>query len=316
MAIDDTKAGLERVLAALTAADADAAAPARADVPASPSAPTPSGPLDEALREMRLELWYQPKIDIKQRCLAGAEALARIRDPEKGVLLPAAFLPGVGDDVMARLTEHALLTVLRDWTVFDEAGFNLRLAINVPVHLLDRLPIEQIVTEHRPKAEYWPGLIVEVTEDQIVRDIRRSQEIATKLRVSGISVAIDDFGAGFSSFSSLRELSFAELKLNYSFVKGCAGDPTNAAICQTAIDLAHRFGSAAVAEGIETIADLQAMQIMGCDFGQGHLIAPPMPMQDFMALLQQRMNKPKPKAPADAPAEPPAEEAPKTAASA
>jgi EAL domain-containing protein (putative c-di-GMP-specific phosphodiesterase class I) len=132
-----------------------------------------------------------------------------------------------------------------------------------------------------------------------VRDIRRSQEIAAKLRVSGISVAIDDFGAGFSSFSSLRELSFAELKLNYSFVKGCAGDPTNAAICQTAIDLAHRFGSAAVAEGIESVADLQAMQIMGCDFGQGHLIAPPMPKDDFMALLQQRMNKPRPKPPAD-----------------
>jgi EAL domain-containing protein (putative c-di-GMP-specific phosphodiesterase class I) len=317
MAIDDTKAGLERVLAALTAGDADDAAPTAA--PAARPAAKPTGPLDEALRETRLELWYQPKIDIKQRCLAGAEALARIRDPEKGVLLPASFLPGVGDDVMARLTEHALLTVLRDWTVFDEAGFNLRLAINVPVHLLDRLPIEQIVTENRPKAEYWPGLIVEVTEDQIVRDIRRSQEIAAKLRVSGISVAIDDFGAGFSSFSSLRELSFAELKLNYSFVKGCAGDPTNAAICQTAIDLAHRFGSAAVAEGIETIADLQAMQIMGCDFGQGHLIAPPMPMQDFMALLQQRMNKPKPK-PVEVPAEPPvesaAEEGPKTAASA
>ena len=63
----------------------------------------------------------------------------RIRDPDKGVLLPASFLPGVSDDVMARLTEHALLTVLRDWSVFDEAGFNLRLAINVPVHLLDRI---------------------------------------------------------------------------------------------------------------------------------------------------------------------------------
>jgi EAL domain-containing protein (putative c-di-GMP-specific phosphodiesterase class I) len=215
---------------------------------------------------------------------------------------------------MARLTEYALLTVLRDWTLFDEAGFNLRLAINVPVNMLDRLSVDRIVTENRPKAEYWPGLIVEVTEDQIVRDIRRSQEIAAKLRVSGISVAIDDFGAGYSSFSSLRELSFAELKLNSSFVKGCAGDPTNAAICQTAIDLAHRFGSAAVAEGIETVADLQAMQIMGCDFGQGHLIAPPMPMQDFMALLQKRMNKPKQQSAEPVPPE--GDEAARTAASA
>jgi len=295
MAVDDTKAGLERVLAALTAGDPAQAAPT-AEV--GPSAALPNGPLDGALHETHLELWYQPKIDIKQRCLAGAEALARIRDPENGALLPASFLPGMSEEMLARLTEDALLAVLRDWTLFDEAGFNLRLAINVPVNLLDRLPVDRIVTENRPKAEYWPGLIVEVTEDQIVRDIRRSQEIAAKLRVSGISVAIDDFGAGYSSFNSLRELSFAELKLNASFVKGCAGDPTNAAICQTAIDLAHRFGSAAVAEGIETVADLQAMQIMGCDFGQGHLIAPPLPMQEFMALLQQRLNKPKP-TPAD-----------------
>ena len=300
MAVDDSRAGLERVLAALTAGESEQVpADVAPSAPDAPPAPPPSGPLDEAPRETRLELWYQPKIDIKQRCLAGAEAFAHIHDAEKGALLPASFLPDVNEDALARLTEQALLTVLRDWTVFDEAGFNLRLAINVPVNLLDRLPVDRIVTENRPKAEYWPGLIVEVTEDQIVRDIRRSQEIAAKLRVSGISVAIDDFGAGYSSFSSLRELSFAELKLNSSFVKGCAGDPTNAAICQTAIDLAHRFGSAAVAEGIETVADLQAMQIMGCDFGQGQLIAPPMPMQDFMALLQQRMNKPKVK-PAEA----------------
>src|SRR4029077_14238039 len=113
--------------------------------------------LGEALRDARLELWYQPKIDIKQRCLAGAEALARIRHPERGVMLPGSFLPGASEEVMARLTEHALLTVLRDSTVFDDARFNLRLAINAPVNLLARLPISTIVTEHRPQAAYWPG---------------------------------------------------------------------------------------------------------------------------------------------------------------
>ena len=301
MSVEETNASLQRVLDALTTNDLR---PPRSDV-TPPDEFATIDHLDAGLRDARLELWHQPKIDIKQRCLAGAEALARIRHPERGVMLPASVLPGECGDVMARLTEHALLTVLRDWTVFDDAGFNLRLAINVPVNLLDRLPISTIVTENRPAAEYWPGLIVEVTEDEIVRDIRRSQEIAAKLRVSGISVAIDDFGAGFSSFSSLRELSFAELKLNDSFVRGCAGDPTNAAICQTAIDLAHRFGSAAVAEGIETVADLQAMQIMGCDFGQGHLIAPPMAKDDFMTLLQQRMNKPRPKPAAESHGEAP-----------
>jgi EAL domain-containing protein (putative c-di-GMP-specific phosphodiesterase class I) len=286
MGADETKANLERVLAALTADET--AAPAAASAPESdePAAPAPA-------QESPIELWYQPKIDIKQRCLAGAEALVCVRAPATGELLAPGVVPPMDDADIARLTELALAATLRDWTVFDDAGFNLRLSINVSVNLLDRLPIADIVAAHRPKAEHWPGLIVEVAEDQIVRDIRRSVAIAAKLHGSGITVAIDDFGAGYSSFTSLRELSFAELKLNSSFVKGCAADPTNAAICQTAVDLAHRFGSAAVAEGISSVADLQAMQIMGCDFGQGDLIAPPMAVGDFLALLQARMNKPR-----------------------
>jgi EAL domain-containing protein (putative c-di-GMP-specific phosphodiesterase class I) len=163
----------------------------------------------------------------------------------------------------------------------------------VPVGVLLRLPIAALVAEYRPQAEHWPGLIVEITEDQIARDIAQANEIATQLRVAGISIAIDDFGAGYSSFSSLRNLPFAELKLDRSFVRGCAIDATNAAICQTAIDLAHRFGGAAVAEGIESQADLQALMVMGCDFGQGALIAPPMPKERFLELLRQRMNRPR-----------------------
>jgi EAL domain-containing protein (putative c-di-GMP-specific phosphodiesterase class I) len=247
----------------------------------------------EALRNSWFEIWYQPKIDLKRKCLAGAEALARIRHPALGVLLPGSFLPSADDESIEMLTEHALLSTLRNWSTFDAAGFNLHLAINVPASVLLKLPIPAMVRENRPKADHWPGIILEVTEDQIVRDIAQAREIATQLRVSGITIAIDDFGAGYSSFSSLRDLPFAEIKLDQSFVKNCAIDATNAAICQTAIDLAHRFGSAAVAEGVETTADLQALMAMGCDFGQGVLIAPPMPQERFLGLLRQRLNKPR-----------------------
>jgi EAL domain-containing protein (putative c-di-GMP-specific phosphodiesterase class I) len=89
-------------------------------------------------------------------------------------------------------------------------------------------------------------------------------------------------------------------------VKNCATDATNAAICQTAIDLAHRFGSAAVADGVEAAIDLQALVVMGCDFGQGVLIAPPMPQERFLGLLQQRLNKPAAQPAAEAPAAAPA----------
>jgi len=268
--------------------------------PASASKPVA---VEEALRNDWLEIWYQPKIDLKRKCLAGAEALARIRHPQEGMLWPESFLPGMDDDSLALLTEHALLTTLRNWTIFDDAGFNLHLAINIPASSLAKLPIAGIVSEHRPQSENWPGLILEMTEDQIVREIELAQKVAGELKACGVTIAIDDFGAGYSSFSSLREVPFAELKVDDSFVKNCATDATNAAICQTAIDLAHRFGSMAVAEGIESMADLQALVVMGCDFGQGMLIAPPMPKERFLELLRQRMNKPRPQAePISAPA--------------
>jgi EAL domain-containing protein (putative c-di-GMP-specific phosphodiesterase class I) len=265
------------------------------DEPRSPADVAPAAPrfsVDDALRSNWCEIWYQPKIDLKRKCLAGAEALARIRHPELGLLWPGSFLPGADADAVVRLTEHALLMTLRNWSVFDQAGINLHLAINVPVNALLKLPMEALLRENRPAAEHWPGIIFEITEDQVVRDLALASEIANRLKINGVTISIDDFGAGYSSFSSLRELPFAELKLDQSFVKDCATDPTNAAICQTAIDLSHRFGSAAVAEGIESAADMQALMVMGCDFGQGILIAPPLPMERFAALLRQRLNKP------------------------
>ena len=284
----------------MTARDANTETRRFSGLPA--SAPTRIA-VDEALRNNWLEIWYQPKIDLKRKCLAGAEALARIRHPQEGMLWPESFLPGIDETSLAQLTEHALLTTLRNWSMFADAGFNLHLAINVPASALSKLPIAEIVTQNRPKSETWPGLILEVTEDQIVRDIALAKECAGELKACGVTIAIDDFGAGYSSFSSLRELPFAEIKLDDQFVKNCAIDATNAAICQTAIDLAHRFGSVAVAEGIESMTDLQALVVMGCDFGQGVLVAPPMPKERFLELLRQRNNKPRPQA---EPAAPPA----------
>lgn len=250
--------------------------------------------VDEALRNNWLEIWYQPKIDLKRKCLAGAEALARIRHPQQGMLWPASFLPGIDEESLAHLTEHALVTTLRNWASFAEAGVNLHLSINVPASALSNVPICDLVAENRPQSSDWPGLILEVSEDQIVRDIALAQNVAGKLKACGVTIAIDDFGAGYSSFASLRDVPFAELKLDGSFVKDCATDATNAAICQTAIDLAHRFGSVAVAKGVESMTDLQALIVMGCDFGQGMLVAPPVPKERFLELLRQRMNRPRP----------------------
>jgi EAL domain-containing protein (putative c-di-GMP-specific phosphodiesterase class I) len=248
--------------------------------------------IDDALSHGWLDVWYQPKIDLRRKCLAGAEALVRLDHPQAGLLWPEDYLGALDESDQLKLTEYSLVACLRDWTVFADAGFELRLSVNVPATLLPKIPVVSLLVQHRPQSEKWPGLIFELTEDQIVRDLAAIRKIAKELKSSGVVLAIDEFGAGYSSLSSLRDLPFAELKLDASFVKNCAADVTNAAICQTAIDLAHRFGSVVVAEGINTIADLQALIVMGCDLGQGMLVAAPLPKDRFLDALRQHMNKP------------------------
>ena len=247
--------------------------------------------LDQLLDKGWLQLWYQPKIELRRRSLAGAEGLVRCIHPEHGVIPPGAFLPDASEDSMIRLTEHVLLTAMRDWAELSEQGFTMRMALNVPVSALVKLPISSLVREHRPKSGAWPGLILEVTEDQVVRDIPLAHEIATQLKIYHIALAIDDFGTGYSHLARLRELPFAELKLDRNLVMNCGSDETNAVRCQTGIDLAHRFGSKAVAEGIEKASEFEALQKMGCDLGQGFLFAPPMAKDRFASILRPRAGR-------------------------
>ena len=245
--------------------------------------------LDEALAKGWLELWYQPKIDLRRKALAGAEGLIRCRHPVQGILSPASFLTGVSESSHAALTEHVIVTALRDWDEFAATGVRLHTAVNTSIGALGNLSLPALIREHRSKSSDWPGLILEITESEMVRDARLMHEIATQLRIYGISFAIDDFGEGFSSFARLRDIPFAEIKLDQSFVKGSGTDERNAGICQTIINLAHNFGALAVAEGIENAADLQAVHRMDCDIGQGFLLARPMPKTSLITLLKQRV---------------------------
>jgi EAL domain-containing protein (putative c-di-GMP-specific phosphodiesterase class I) len=241
--------------------------------------------LATALRNNWITAWYQPKFGLKDRSIIGVEALARIEHPQQGVLTPAHFLPQADNADVCRLTEHMLIAALRDWGELQAQGFPLKLSVNASIDVLLELPIATLVREHRPRTSPPQELLLEVKEDQVIRDMKRAHEIATQLRIYDIGISIDDFGAGYSSLSRLKELPFVELKLDIEYVRNCATDSMNAAICQTVIDLAHRFGSTASGEGIERAADLNALFRMGCDAGQGFLLARPMPKHQLLALL-------------------------------
>lgn len=204
------------------------------------------------------------------------------------MLPPDTLFGNATPDDMLVLTEHVLTTALRDWPVFASVGVPIRFSINVPMLALEKLPLTSIVSQHRPKAANWPGLVLEINEDEIIQDLALVKKIERALRPLGISFAIDDFGRAYSAVAQVKDPPFAELKIDRSFVANCNTDRTNAGLCETIIALAHRLGSKAVAEGIETAAELRMLHGMGCDLGQGYLFARPMPRDHFLRLLRDR----------------------------
>lgn len=244
--------------------------------------------LEEALDNNWVEFWYQPKIDLRRKQLAGAEAYARVRHPQHGILAPVAFLPGARDPDLTRLAILALKCVIRTGENFSHIGLNLRLSLNIPARILQALPIADIVRDNRATMENWPGLLIDVPESELASDLALAREITNTLAPLNIKLALDDFGRSCSSLARLKDLPFAELKLDRTFVNDCGVDRINAPLCKTVIDLAHNFRSVAVAVGIEKAVDAQALISMGCDFGQGHLLGQPMPEDRFISLIKQR----------------------------
>jgi EAL domain-containing protein (putative c-di-GMP-specific phosphodiesterase class I) len=244
--------------------------------------------LGEAISNGWIEFWYQPKIDLRRKQLAGVEAFARCRHPELGILLPAAFMPGASEAELTTLSELALASVLSGGERLARLGINMPFAVNIPVGVLVKLSIPDLVQKHRAHLDEWPGLIVDVTEEQIVTDLALATELTKQLAHVNVKLAIDNFGRGYSSLARLKTLPFVELKLDPAFVADCGTDRVNAPLCKTVIDLAHNFGSLAVAIGIEKASDALALTSMGCDIGQGFLLGQPMAEERFISLLRQR----------------------------
>ena len=174
--------------------------------------------LREVLRRNWEELWYQPKIDLRSKRLVGAEGLVRARRPDGSIIPPAEFLPGAKEDEMLVLTERVILAALRDFEDCAALGASVKLSVNVPVSALVKLPIAQILREERPSAPTWPGLILEVTEDEALNDLKIANDVADELRELDCTLSLDDFGAGYSSLARLRQLPFGELKIDRSYV--------------------------------------------------------------------------------------------------
>jgi PAS domain S-box-containing protein/diguanylate cyclase (GGDEF)-like protein len=243
-----------------------------------------------ALEQQQFELHYQPKVNVKTRRIEGVEALIRWRDPEAGLIPPAAFIP--------LLESTGLIVEVGDW-VLERAALDcqqwrrdglppVRIAVNISPVQLRRADFPSRFTKLTGS---WAcsncGLDLEITEGTLIDDSDATLKKLERLRAAGAKIAIDDFGTGYSSLSRLADLPIDTLKIDRSFVARLRPDDRSGRVLvRTIISLARSFNMTVVAEGVETFEQLGLLWDMDCDQSQGYLHSKPVVNTEMVELLR------------------------------
>jgi diguanylate cyclase (GGDEF)-like protein/PAS domain S-box-containing protein len=231
-------------------------------------------------------LHYQPKVNMKTGEVIGAEALIRWQHPERGLLLPAAFLPMVEDDQLGvEIGEWVLDTALSQLDVWRALGLNIPVSINIAArHLQQANFVSHLRLRLAAHAEVDPRLLeLEVLETSALEDMAGVSAIMRTCREIGVRFALDDFGTGYSSLTYLKRLPADVLKIDQSFIHDMLDDPDDLAIVEGVLGLAQAFRRQVIAEGVESVAHGELLLPLGCDHAQGFGIARPMPAAEFPA---------------------------------
>ncbi|HEU0097829.1 MAG TPA: bifunctional diguanylate cyclase/phosphodiesterase [Allosphingosinicella sp.] len=237
--------------------------------------------LRRSIEQGGLTLAYQPLIDLRSGAVAGFEALARWHHPQRGAISPTEFIPVAEESgLIVPLGRWALETAVATLGGWDEAnGAPLPLSVSVNLSALQvaRDDIAALVASVLARHSL-PGarLILELTESAIVQDPRRATDVLAGLKALGVSVAMDDFGTGYTSLAYLQRLPIDMLKIDRSFVSGMLRDSDSVAIVRAILSLASALGMATTAEGIDTPELAKALAGMGCSHGQGFHFARPL----------------------------------------
>ena len=243
----------------------------------------PSPPVDvaEAIHANWLELWYQPKIELRSLTLSGAEALVRMRHPNWGTVPPAYFIPDIADPNFGALSEFVMTQAIKDWRYFVTEYGHVELSINLPVTFFEHPKAVENLARQMPNHPAFEGLIVEINGSDLIRHLALAKKAARQLQMHNIGISIDDLGAEWPLLMELDEFPFVEIKVDRSFITGCADDRLKQSTCRRILELADGFGARTVAEGVETRADFVATRELGFDLIQGFFFAKPMEVHKF-----------------------------------
>ncbi|MBB1092314.1 EAL domain-containing protein [Rhodopseudomonas pseudopalustris] len=244
-------------------------------------APKPEVDVAEALKTGWLELWYQRKLDARSLTPCGAEALVRLRHPNWGVVVPSAFLPDHNDPHFRALSEFVVERAVADWRYLLAHHGPVDLSINLPARfLLDAQAVDDLCA-WVPTHPAFGGLIVEIDAHEIAAHLDAMVDVARRLRLRNIAIAVDKVGADWPELMHRDTFPFVELKVDRTYVTGCADDRLKRAVCRRIVDLAGDYGARCTATGIESRADYIAAHELGFDLVQGYLFGKPMGLKKF-----------------------------------
>jgi diguanylate cyclase (GGDEF)-like protein len=243
--------------------------------------------LRQAIADERLEMHYQPKVDMRSGAALGAETLLRWHHAEHGRISPEEF---------TRLAERARLIgpltrlviknaihQLRSWAA---EGIDLQLSVNITAADLNDTDLPDYIGGVLRDAGVNPAnLTLEITESSVMENARLALQIINRLSDLKLRLSIDDFGTGYSSLAYLSKLRVNELKIDKSFVYGMLKNPNDHMIVKATIDLGHSLSLRIVAEGIEDMPTWDALRQLGCDVGQGYYLSQPLPVGEFVKWL-------------------------------
>jgi EAL domain-containing protein (putative c-di-GMP-specific phosphodiesterase class I)/FixJ family two-component response regulator len=264
------------------------------------TSPEAAAELTAALQAGQLRVWYQPVVDLSTGQITSTEALIRWQHPERGLLLPAQFLPDAERaGLIIPIGRWALQQACHDAVAWPPGHAGpLPVAVNLhPDQLRDPGLTDDIRRALAASGLPPARLTLEVTEAVLIDDPRAAADILGRLRDMGIRIAVDDFGTGYSSLSYLQNLPVSILKIDKAFISSLS-DTTSVTLTQTIVQLANALGLKTIAEGIETTTQLQICCQLGCNHGQGFLFAEPMRASGLTRILSTQ-NTTEPAAPSD-----------------
>jgi len=242
--------------------------------------------LHEALGRHEFVLFYQPKVNLLDGRVMGAEALVRWQHPQRGLLPPGEFLTHLaGSELEGPFGEWVIDTALTQMAAWRALGQDIHVSVNISAnHLLQPAFSERLQQALARHGSVPAGhLELEVLETAAIGDMGQAVEVLRRCMALGVAFSLDDFGTGYSSLTYLRQLPVQTLKIDQSFVRDMLKDPDDLGIVQGVIELASAFRREVIAEGVETLAHGAALRRMGCHAVQGYGIARPMPAADLPA---------------------------------